>query len=65
MPALGRDALLAEEIRIRKAADLVVEEAKPVEREDGPEPPAGEGIWTPEAEAEGSGEKLWTPGDDE
>ena len=63
--AEGRDALLAEEIRIRKAADLVVEEAKPVEREDAPEPPAGEGIWTPEAEAEGSGERLWTPGDDE
>ena len=44
--AEGRDALLIEEIRMRKAADLVVDSAKPVEK--APEPEA-----EPESEAEG------------
>ena len=59
----GRDVLLIEELRINKAADLVVDSAKPVAM-DAAE--AREKLWTPEGESgSGSGEKLWTPGDDE
>jgi hypothetical protein len=58
-------------VRLRKAADLVVEQAKPIPLEQAA---AREAIWTPEkAEqegAEGEGEsteaqkpgELWTPG---
>ena len=58
----GRDALLAEEIRLRKAAELVAETAKPIPLEQAA---AREQIWTPEEERpaeEGAG--LWTPGSD-
>jgi trigger factor len=67
----GRDSLLRDEVRLRKAADLVVEQAKPIPLEQAA---AREAIWTPEkAEqegAEGEGEskeaqkpgELWTPG---
>jgi trigger factor len=63
--AEGRDALLIEEIRMRKAADLVVDEAKAIEMDRAE---AREKLWTPEAErdkagAGGSAGKLWTPGD--
>jgi trigger factor len=69
----GRDALLRDEIRLRKAADLVASSAKPIPVEQAK---AREALWTPEkgererAEAErpeaepgkpGRGE-LWTPG---
>ena len=70
----GRDSLLRDELRLRKAADLVVERAKPIPVEQAA---AREAIWTPEkgeqergeagGEAEGTqpapkpGE-LWTPG---
>jgi trigger factor len=57
--AEGRDALLVEEIRMRKAADLVVESAKPIEIERAE---AREKIWTPEGESTGTGGELWTPG---
>ena len=46
----GRDGLLAEEIRMRKAADLVAEEAKPIEMDRAE---AREKLWTPEGEREG------------
>lgn len=71
----GRDVLLAEEIRMRKAADLIVAEARAVDappddpEADGDDGPgdAGKRIWTPEDEtAEGSeapAGKLWTPGE--
>jgi trigger factor len=64
----GRDGLLVEEIRLRKAAELVAESAKPIPLEQAA---AREQIWTPESEETGpeepAGEKpagLWTPGSD-
>jgi trigger factor len=59
----GRDVLLIEELRINKAADLVVDSAEPVAMD---EAEAREKLWTPEGESSsgggsGSGE-LWTPG---
>ncbi len=59
--AEGRDALLVEEITMRKAADLIVDEAKPVETD--PEE-AREKLWTPEGEGQAAAGDLWTPGDD-
>jgi trigger factor len=66
----GRDSLLRDEVRLRKAADLVVQGAKPIPLEQAA---AREAIWTPEkAEQEGGDEgeskapekpgELWTPG---
>ena len=62
----GRDDVLREEIRLRKAADLVVDAAKPIPVEQAA---AREAIWTPDKEpGEGGagGEvkpgKIWTPG---
>ena len=46
--AEGREPLLIEEIRMRKAADLVVDSAKPVELSKAE---AREKLWTPEGEA--------------
>ncbi len=62
--AEGRDSLLIEEIRMRKASDLIVDEAKPVELS---EAESREKLWTPEGEgqAEADAGDLWTPGDDE
>ena len=67
----GRDGLLREEVRLRKAAELIADSAKPIPVEQAE---AREAIWTPEkdepeapdeggaeAEAESPG-KLWTPG---
>ena len=58
----GSDDVLRAEIRMRKAADVVVESATPIPREQAA---AREKLWTPEdeqgAEAEAGG--LWTPGD--
>lgn len=56
----GRDAVIGEDIRFRKALDLVVEAAKPIPAEQAE---AREKIWTPEKEREEKG-SLWTPGDD-
>jgi trigger factor len=55
----GRDSLLREELRLRKAADLVAEAAKPIPLERAA---ARDKLWTPEKERD---EKagLWTPGD--
>ena len=64
--AEGRDALLVEELRIGKAADLVVETAKPIEMDRAE---ARAKLWTPEggSDAEGDSDRdsgeLWTPGD--
>ena len=58
--AEGRDALLAEEIRLRAAADLVVEEAKPIAMDRAE---AREKLWTPEGETGAAAGDLWTPGD--
>jgi trigger factor len=63
----GRDGLLVEEVRMRKAAELVAESAKPIPMDQAA---AREQIWTPEQERgdEEAGEGgaapggLWTPG---
>lgn len=56
----GRDAMVREDIRIRKAIDLVAESARPIPLEQAE---AREKIWTPEKEREEAG-ALWTPGSD-
>jgi trigger factor len=61
----GRDALVREDVRIRRAAEAVVESAKPIPLDQAE---AREKLWTPEKEgeeggAEGGEGKLWTPGD--
>ncbi len=60
--AEGRDALLIEEIRMRKAADLIVDAAKPIEMDRAE---AREKLWTPAGEGQAPAGDLWTPGDDE
>jgi trigger factor len=57
----GRDAMIREDIRARKAVELVAESAKPIPKEQAE---AREKIWTPEKEREEKGQ-LWTPGDPE
>jgi trigger factor len=56
----GRDALLGQELRLRKAADLVAESAKPIALEQAA---AREKLWTPEKEREEGAGALWTPGE--
>jgi trigger factor len=53
----GRDALLREELRLRKAADIVAESAKPIPKQQAE---AREMLWTPEKERGPEGQ-LWTP----
>jgi len=66
----GRDELLREEVRLRKAADVIVESAKPIPMEQAA---AREAIWTPDKDTDPGGGaaeapeqaepgKLWTPG---
>lgn len=57
----GRDKMIGEDIRARKAIELVAEAAKPIPLE---QVEAREAIWTPEKEREKAG-GLWTPGDPE
>lgn len=56
----GRDAMIREDIRFRKAIDVVAEAAKPIPKEQAE---AREDIWTPEKERKEAG-SLWTPGDE-
>jgi trigger factor len=56
----GRDAMVVEDIRARKAIELVAESAKPIPLEQAE---AREQIWTPEKEREAAG-SLWTPDSD-
>ena len=61
----GRDSLLRDEVRLRRAADVIAVAAKPIPLEQAE---AREQIWTPEKEGSESGEaaekpgELWTPG---
>jgi trigger factor len=55
----GRDELVREDIRIRKAIDLVAAEAKPIPIGQAE---ARENLWTPEKERQAAG-GLWTPDD--
>ena len=54
----GRDAMVREDIQVRKAIDLIAQSAKPIPLDQAE---AREKIWTPEKEKEEKGE-LWTPG---
>ncbi|MGH2922468.1 MAG: trigger factor [Solirubrobacterales bacterium] len=56
----GREELLAEDLRMRRALELIAEEANPIPIEQAE---AREQIWTPESEREEKG-ALWTPGSD-
>jgi trigger factor len=56
----GREELLKEDLRMRRALELIAEEAKPMPLEQAQ---AREEIWTPEKEREEKG-GLWTPGSD-
>jgi trigger factor len=55
----GRDAMVVEDLRARKAIELIAESAQPIPLEQAE---AREQIWTPEKEREKAG-GLWTPGD--
>ena len=60
--ANGRDALLREELRLRKAAEVIAGSARPIPQGQAA---AREKLWTPEKEkAEGGETGLWTPGED-
>jgi trigger factor len=57
----GRDDLLREDIAMRKAVDVLVEEAKPISVEQAK---ARDKLWTPEKERdeESQPSEIWTPG---
>ncbi|MGH2980569.1 MAG: trigger factor [Solirubrobacterales bacterium] len=57
----GRDSLVREDLRVRKAIDLLAESATPIPVAQAE---ARERLWTPEKEAaeEQEGAGLWTPG---
>jgi trigger factor len=56
----GREELLKDDLRMRRALELIAEGAKPIPLEQAQ---AREEIWTPEKEREEKG-GLWTPGSD-
>jgi trigger factor len=56
----GREELLKEDLRMRRALEVIAEEANPIPMEQAQ---AREEIWTPEKEREEKG-GLWTPGSD-
>ena len=62
LQASGRDVLIRDDLRLRRAAELVADEATPIPLAQAA---AREQIWTPESKAEEK-EKgaLWTPGQD-
>jgi len=58
----GREAMVREDIAVRKAIDLIAETAKPIPLEQAE---AREKIWTPEKEKQDEEKaELWTPGSD-
>jgi len=58
----GRDAMVREDIQVRKAVDAIAEAAKPIPLAQAE---AREKIWTPEKEQEEEKpSELWTPGSD-
>jgi trigger factor len=54
----GREELLRDDLRMRRAMELIAEEAEPIPVDQAE---AREQIWTPEKEREEKG-SLWTPG---
>jgi trigger factor len=57
----GRDAMIREDIQVRKAIDILAESATPIPLEQAE---AREKIWTPEKERDEKSAELWTPGSD-
>jgi trigger factor len=58
----GRDLPIRRELRLRKALDVLVENAEPIDPETAK---AREKLWTPEKQRKGEGSgQLWTPGDE-
>lgn len=56
----GRDALVRDDIRVRKAIDVIAESAKPIPMAQAE---VREKLWTPEGESgQSGGGQLWTPG---
>jgi trigger factor len=55
----GADEALKEDIAMRKAVDLLVDQAKPIPAEQAA---AREKLWTPEKEQEQGAGQIWTPG---
>jgi trigger factor len=55
----GRDESLREDIAMRKAVDLLVDNAKPISVEQAQ---ARDKLWTPGKEAEEKSAEIWTPG---
>jgi trigger factor len=55
----GRDEPLREDIAMRKAVDLLVENAKPIPAEQAQ---ARDKLWTPEKERDEKSKQIWTPG---
>jgi trigger factor len=54
----GRETMIRDDIRFRKAIDLVAESAVPIPLEQAE---AREQIWTPEKERKEESAELWTP----
>ena len=63
----GRDSLILEDLRARKAIELVAEAAKPIPKEEADErqekAEAREKLLAPEGEGKAKAGELWTPGD--
>jgi trigger factor len=63
----GRDKMVSEDLRARKAIELVADSAKPIPKEEADarkeKAEAAEKIWTPEKEQKEKSGELWTPGD--
>jgi len=57
--AEGRDEPLREDVRMRKAVDLIVDQATPIAPEAAE---AKEALWTPEKEEPAPAGQIWTPG---
>jgi trigger factor len=57
----GREELLKQDLRMRRALELVAEQANPIPLEQAK---AREEIWTPEKEEQEEKGALWTPGSD-
>ncbi|HEX8052550.1 MAG TPA: trigger factor [Thermoleophilaceae bacterium] len=55
----GRDDALREDVAMRKAVDLLVEQAKPIPLDKAE---AREKLWTPEKEQKEKATQIWTPG---
>lgn len=57
----GRDAMVREDVQVRKAVDAIAEAANPIPLAQAE---AREKIWTPEKEKEEKASELWTPDSD-